>query len=223
MTNRDEDKLWVTAPYAVTVHGGKNVTADPPRTELWALLYAQVKQADDKDFRNILLDDRQLDWRVQVEKTKSVDLLEKYTDSQLQVLSTIAYRNFKYETSPAAVTSVLQLVDFSTKSKDGKKYGTVVWTHKEVEMLLANLGLPSGASLSVLVVETLPQITNIYEHVSRLDEPQVSGSSETLTQGATLTMARQASDVRTPSPVSDELGHHRLLRTSPLTEVPPVC
>jgi len=31
-------------PYAVAVHNGKNVTADPPRTEIWALLYAQVKQ-----------------------------------------------------------------------------------------------------------------------------------------------------------------------------------
>ena len=232
MTNRDDDKLWVTAPYAVTVHAGKNVTADPPRTQLWALLYAQVKQADDKDFRNILLDDRQLDWRVQVEKKKSVDLLEKYTDSELQVLSTIAFENFKYETSAAAVTNVLQLVDFSTKSKDGKKYGTVVWTHNEVEMLLANLGLPLGSPLSVLVVETLPQITNIFEHVSQLDSPQVAGASETLvaaggqpglSQGATRLMARQASDIRTPSPVSDELGHHRLLRTSPLTEVPAVC
>ena len=208
MTNRDEDKLWVTAPYAVTVHAGKNVTADPPRTELWALLYAQVRQADDKDFRNILLDDRQLDWRVQVEKKKPTDLLEKYTDNQLQLLSTIAYQNFKYETSATAVMNVLQLVDFSTKNKDGRKFGTVVWTHNEVEMLLANLGLPLGSSLSVLVVETLPQITNIFEHVSH---------------EATELKTRQASDLRSPSPVSDELGHHRLLRTSPLTEVPPVC
>jgi hypothetical protein len=75
-------------------------------------------------------------------------------------------------------------------------------------MLLANLGLPLGSSLSVLVVETLPQITNIFEHVSH---------------EATALKTRQASDLRSPSPVSDELGHHRLLRTSPLTEVPPVC
>ena len=26
-----------------------------------------------------------------------------------------------------------------------------------------------------------------------------------------------------PSPVNEELGHHRILRTSPLTEVPFVC
>src|SRR4029453_2596028 len=122
--------------------------------------------------------------------------------------------------------------DFSTKNKDAKKYGTVVWTHKEVVLLLANLGLPLGSPLSVLVVETLPQITNVFEHVSRLDEPQVAGASATvvtagdqpgLAPGATRFMANQASDIWNPSPVSDELGHHRLLRTSPLTEVPAVC
>ena len=239
MANRDPDKLWVTAPYAVTVHGGRNVTADPPRTQLWALLYAQVRQADNKDYRNILLDDRQLDWRVQVEKKKpggpehrrGVDLLEKYTDHQLNVLGSIAYKNFKYETNASAI-NVLQLVDFTTKNKDGKKFGTVVWTHNEVELLLANLGLPLGSPLSVLVVETLPQITNIFEHVSGLNTPQVSaawvpfvsgGTQNHLMGGAKELMAMQTAAVRTPSPVSDELGHHRLLRTSPLTEVPAVC
>ncbi len=59
--NRDEEKVYATAPYAVAVQNGTNVTADPPRTELWGLLYAQVKQADNKDFRNILLDDKRLD------------------------------------------------------------------------------------------------------------------------------------------------------------------
>ena len=215
MANRDENKLWVTAPYAVAVHAGKNVTANPPRTQLWALLYAQVKQADNKDFRNILLDDRQLDWRVQVEKKKSVDLLEKYTDNQLQVLSSIAYKNFKYEINATSVTNVLQLVDFSTKNKDGKKYGTVVWTHNEVELLLANLGLPLGSPLSVLVVETLPQITSLREAVSNQDSPFVAQTS--------FMVSQPPEDVRGPSPVSDELGHHRLLRTSPLVEVPPVC
>ena len=70
--NRDEEKLYVTAPYAVAVHNGKNVTADPPRTEIWALLYAQVKQADNKEFRNILLDDRVLAANMRVEHDKTV-------------------------------------------------------------------------------------------------------------------------------------------------------
>jgi len=64
--NRDEEKLYVNAPFAVAVYNGKNVTSNPPRTQLWALLYAQVKQADNKDFRNVLLDDRRMDWRSQV-------------------------------------------------------------------------------------------------------------------------------------------------------------
>jgi hypothetical protein len=192
MANRDDDKLWVTAP------------------QLWALLYAQVKQADGKDYRNILLDDRPLDWRVQVETDKAVNLVDKYTDQQLQVLGSVAFRTFKYELNAVSQASVLKLVDFTTKNKDARKYATAVWTQHEVEQLLANLGLPVGSSLSVLVVETLPQITNIFEHVSRIDQPARA-------------LALQAQAVRTPSPVSDELGHHRLLRTSPLTPVPAVC
>lgn len=57
---RTQHDLIVEAPYAIAVQNGKNITADPPRTEIWALLYAQVRQADGKDFRNILLDDRKL-------------------------------------------------------------------------------------------------------------------------------------------------------------------
>ena len=57
---RDENVLLVEAPYAIAVFNGKNITANPPRTQIWALLYAQVRQADDKDWRNVLLDDRQL-------------------------------------------------------------------------------------------------------------------------------------------------------------------
>jgi hypothetical protein len=58
---RPQGDLVVEAPYAVAVENGKNITANPPRTDIWALLYAQVHQADGKDFRNILLDDRKLE------------------------------------------------------------------------------------------------------------------------------------------------------------------
>jgi hypothetical protein len=58
--SRTPDTAVVEAPFALAVLNGKNVTANPPRTELWALLYAQVRQADGKDSRNILLDDRKL-------------------------------------------------------------------------------------------------------------------------------------------------------------------
>jgi hypothetical protein len=56
--NRDKDRTYITAPYAKAVFKGRNVTADPPRTQLHGLLYAQVRQADGKGYRNILLDER---------------------------------------------------------------------------------------------------------------------------------------------------------------------
>ncbi len=56
--DRDDVRVVVNAPYAKAVWKGKNVTSDPPRTQLHAVLYAQVKQADNQEFRNILLDTR---------------------------------------------------------------------------------------------------------------------------------------------------------------------
>jgi hypothetical protein len=39
-----------------------------------------------------------------------------------------------------------------------------------------------------------------------------------------MTARAETADLRqTPSPLTDELGQHRILRTSPLTEVPFVC
>ena len=235
MPNRDNKKLWLTAPYAVAVHAGKNVTADPPRTQLWALLYAQVKQADNKDYRNILLDDRQLDWQVQIEPEQQVNVIEKYSEKQLQTLKAITIKNFKYEVNAVELSNIFKLIDFSTKNKDATKYGTVVWSNNEINQLLACLGLPQGSSLSVLVVEILPQINNIAEHISGLGKPATAETARSFVTKTNMNefnrMVKNEKDneifiranIKTPSPVSDELGDHRILRTSPLTEVPEIC
>lgn len=52
---RVPDAIRVSAPYALPVFGGQNLTPLPPRTEMWMLLYAQVTQADGIDHRNVLL------------------------------------------------------------------------------------------------------------------------------------------------------------------------
>jgi hypothetical protein len=236
MPNRDRKKMWVTAPYAVAVHDGKNVTADPPRTELWGLLYAQVRQADNQDFRNILLDDRQLDWQVQVKTEKDIDILEKYSDVQLKELRSIAFKNFKYELNAASAIETIKLIDYSTINKDATKYGTVVWNQNEILQILRKLGLPLNLPLSVLVVETLPQITNVVEHISQLGKPRVAATTagflasignghlgeyyQMLVDRVKRSDASHSSESR---PLSDDLGHHRILRTSPLTEVPEIC
>ncbi len=234
VSNRDEDKLWVTAPYAVAVHGGKNVTADPPRTQLWAMLYAQVKQADNLDYRNILLDDKQLDWRVQIEPEKDVNFLQKYTKAELNTIKNITINNFNDVVNYAKFKNVFKLVDFSYKSKDATKYGTTVWSNNEIAQLLANYGLPKNSPLSVLVVEILPTVTNIFDHISQLEKAGVAQQArdfvapesrekfdQSIKKAAEIKM--QSSFAPKPSPVNDELGHHRILRTSPLVEVPEVC
>ena len=52
---RVPDLITVSAPYAPPVFGGQNLTPAVPRTEMWLLLYAQVTQADNADYRNVLL------------------------------------------------------------------------------------------------------------------------------------------------------------------------
>ena len=50
----------VAAPFATPVFAGRNLLPPSPRTQLWALLYAQVTQADGLSRRNVLLDRRRL-------------------------------------------------------------------------------------------------------------------------------------------------------------------
>ncbi|HJR08189.1 MAG TPA: hypothetical protein VJ842_13085 [Pyrinomonadaceae bacterium] len=237
--NRDEDTLNVSAPYAMAVFGGKNVTADPPRTQLWCLLYAQVRQADNRDFRNILLDDKQLDWRVQIERDRDVDWLRDYDVVQRDILKRINIRNWKDELDYANSKHVLKLADNSKLVKSATKYGTVVWSNKEIIQMLQLYGLPLDSPLSVLVVEILPTITNFNQHIPGFGQKEMlelinslrhagsgvklPGQTVLLKEGSLRSDVAAASVQQGPSPVSDALGHHRILRTSPLTEVPFVC
>jgi len=93
MVNRNEIELTVSAPHAVAVLNGVNVTARPPRTEIWALLYAQVMQADGKKFRNILLGDKVL-----VKFAKDVE-----TNSDAVVYSACSWLNTEVEQMLAAL------------------------------------------------------------------------------------------------------------------------
>jgi hypothetical protein len=57
---RTKSRLEVSASFANPVRDGRSVRPFIPATGLWALLYAQVYQADAADRRNILLDARML-------------------------------------------------------------------------------------------------------------------------------------------------------------------
>lgn len=232
--SHDEDKVSVTAPYAAAVFNGKNVTADPPRTQLWCLLYAQVKQADNKDFRNILLDDRPLDWRVRVETDKEVNWLTRYTDTQRLKLKQITVKNFRDDVDYAKFHHIYRLAEEEGVNQDATKYGLVVWTNDEIAQLLMLYGLPTDSHLSVVVVETLPTITKLVEHIPGLARGRTlstlrdnmhielhTDASALKQQYAQAEMVRDSQ--QGPSPVNDNLGNQRILRTSPLTPVPDVC
>jgi hypothetical protein len=234
--NRDEEKLYVTAPYAAAVFDGRNVTAIPPRTELWCLLYAQVRQADDLDNRNILLDDRQLDWRVRVELDKQVDWLIRYEANDRKTLKSIAFRDAQDDLSYTKLRHLYKLAETGKSNKDSTKYGTAVWSNQEIIQLLRFYGLPEDSPLSVLVVEVLPNITNLREHITPTGKPGETQAQtrntmfiNTASQNVNISGVTALRSFIPPSekqstrPLSDTLGHHRILRTSPLTEVPFVC
>ena len=224
----------VTAPFAVAVHNGRDVTADPPRTQVWALLYAQVRQADNLDFRNILLDDRILDWRVRIERGIPQDWITRYTEKERATLKEIAVANFRDDVDYAKYRRTLTLNDATVVNRDATKYGTCIWTNAEVSQLLARFGLPQGSPLSVLCVEILPHITSVYEHVSGLDTRHVqtgfrdrvggdSFPSDVQVQKEVSTQALLSDAFARPRPLTTQLGQYRILRTSPLAEVPAVC
>jgi hypothetical protein len=52
---RTTNAIRVRAPFATPVHKGRNVRPRIPKTALWALLYARVRQTDGASYRNLLL------------------------------------------------------------------------------------------------------------------------------------------------------------------------
>ena len=62
LVDRTPNGIKVTAHYAQALFSGKDVTSKPPKTEIWCMLYAQVRQADDRKNRNILLSEVKLEY-----------------------------------------------------------------------------------------------------------------------------------------------------------------
>lgn len=53
--SRTAEHIRVSAPYATPVANGQILRAEPPTSDLWALLYVQARLADASDWRNILI------------------------------------------------------------------------------------------------------------------------------------------------------------------------
>ena len=138
LVDRNPDGLTVTAPHAQAVFGGKNVTAKPPKTELWCLLYAQAMQADASTPRNLLLTEARLQTRDSFSKDVS-GFLASRTDLPLTAFN--AQRD----------------------NLDAPSIGVTHWTDSAVVALLKQFQLAPDSSLSVLVVEMMPRYDRYIE------------------------------------------------------------
>ena len=220
MVNRDEKKITVSSPYAQAVFNGKNVTSDPPRTAIWCLLYAQVRQADGLDYRNILLDEQEL---------VPLDRRRHQQDFRQKLHEAMAKNDL------ALVRALeLQFSQVSTQEKESVLHAHGIWQNKEVVQRLKLYGLPTDSPLSVLTVEVFGTITDIHNHINNFS--QVTGQLEekmasvynnnvanNLKDSYKSAKETSAPMVKPTLPLTDNLGMYRILRTSPLTAVPFVC
>lgn len=220
--NRNSEEMYVTAPFAKAVFNGKNVTSKPPRTSLWAVLYAQVYQADGLDFRNILLGEKEMKIGVMI-KTK-----EKEEDK----FKSLVQQSYFPNKTPTVVSSSVSLNiekmkmgNLIAKIKDQHPVGTAKFTSEEIAQRLRVFGLPEDSPLSVLVVEVFGNITNIFDHIDVMGllQQSVRNDFDQMKERAARSVPPERNTADEIRPLSRGLGHFRILRTSPLTKVPFVC
>lgn len=194
--NRDELAVSVSAPHAIAVLDGVNLTANPPRTDIWALLYAQVTQADGKSNRNILLGEKIL---VTPRPTKGMPgyVAATHINKDALVYSETTWKNDE-------VSQILALMGLPISSS--LSVICVEMMPRPETYISAITGSANNQSL----------------YTSAVFGQQVNA---TTADGAKLADVAAAAVVinDNTSPLGRDLGQFRILRTSPLTPVPFVC
>jgi hypothetical protein len=221
VVNRNEKHIMVTAPFAQTVFNGADVTSRPPRTTLWALLYAQVKRADDEAYRNILLNDRiLLRQRIRSKKKKSSDI-DINTDAVQYGIT--GWKNKEvikilqlYGLPPDSSLSVLVVEMLPTYDKfigrnDSAKLNEVMEGNRNnlEEMLKDGMAIrqfKSALSNSI--------------HQAAIRQHDLENEFQNQLEEEYINEAQQQEMIR---PLTDQLGTQRILRTSTLVPVPQVC
>ena len=221
--NRNEKYIIVNAPYAQTLFNGADVTSKPPRTQLWALLYAQVKRADDMAYRNILLDDQlfvlpppQIDPQTGMQiidiNTDAIQygitgwlnrdverLLKQFglpVDSKLSILTVEMLPGYDKFFSPRA--------DIRQEREGQAAAGdiTLLDFHEGMEVQLFKNSMFRATESAALLQQQKEK--DLYDH---MEEKFISE-------------AQKQEKIR---PLTEQLGTQRILRTSTLVPVPEVC
>jgi hypothetical protein len=197
--------IIASADLAQTVLNGQSLTsANDPQTQIWFLLYAQLRRADGQAYRNLLLS--KLLGRRPIPNPITVAGNDPF-------LPSLTPDGVPSTAGIAQVQSIPVHANFS---------------QSEVNTILTDLLLPLNTPLSILAVE----VFNLEFQVIRDDaggpasELQIaatsSGGSASGTAVALDTRAT-ALDQVVGDPLGAQLGSQRILRVSPLTPVSPVC
>ncbi|MEP7144289.1 MAG: hypothetical protein ABI707_15500 [Ferruginibacter sp.] len=264
--NRNEKEVSISAPYAQAVFNGQDVTSNPPRTAIWALLYAQVTQADGSDYRNILLTELELAPNPMIPEQELFRqyIFEKISEIERQKL--IDYKDGVAIKPYDLITLIADIAaQFQIEKQRPVRQASGAWNNQTIHQALQLYGLPDDTSLSVVCVEVFGQVTNIKEQINKLEfvetvenvqEPGgvlvplvttrriIKDNRLVNSETNYVELANQLKNeygVEMPSrgaameafngikprpfttPLSDNLGKYRIVRTSPLTEIPFVC
>jgi hypothetical protein len=224
IVNRNEKHIMVTAPFAQTVFNGADVTTNPPRTQLWALLYAQVKRADDKEYRNILLDD-QLFVRQRPETDPTTGLRKVNSNTDGIQYGITGWKNTDVEqmlldlglpiSSRLSVLAVEMLPTYEKFWSQSPLSRNDNPAFSRVIPGLDLLNLKQGMSI--------PYFRNAVGEVDRgsaARQQKLEAQRQLRMEEGFINQAQEGESVR---PLTDELGSQRILRTSTLVPVPEIC
>jgi len=148
LINRRTTGIAVTAQYALAVFNGKNVTSKPPRTEIWCMLYAQVRQADARKNRNILLAESKL----------------RYLNPQNRLKTRVDRFLAERHQLPLKTANSIRV------NLDVPSVGAGQWTEDEIIQLLDQFDLAHDTGLSVLAVEMMPRYDQYIYHGPPVDD-----------------------------------------------------
>ena len=222
VTDRNEKYIIVSAPYAQTVFDGRNITARPPRTEIWALLYAQVRMADDSDERNVLLDDRKLFIPEAYNVYNNAYLTNLNTNSDATPQGVTAWRNKEVQDllalyglpldSALSVLCVEMMPGYDNFFANPQYYQQ----NPEVYTRNNNFNFNTGAFTAAE-----------FKNIIRASNAVMDQTREQVYESRQLALYTHENvglyDDNGPRPLTSDLGNYRILRTSLLVAVPEVC
>ncbi len=139
----------VSAPYARPYYEGQNVLPQPPNTEIWVVLYAQVHQADGASMRNIQLGLQRAASKREV--LGAVGAVDGLTDGGAGLGADFA-QEAGLPSGPMALAG---------------------WSDAELEALLAEYGLGAETPVSALAIELIPEPNSLFDDPLRSELGEV--------------------------------------------------